>query len=246
MTDKRGRDVDKHDDKKRDDKKSDGEGGLWNRVMGGLKEGKDAVVEGGAKVYHKSAEVVKEHGPTVLEKGKEGVAAVRKGVKTASESEVGREVVSTGKEIAADQVNKGKRIGHNVQNGNYGEAAKDVAPLVIMGPQGAIAKEVTEKVLQKGVDKAGAHMTPEQRHVAQQVLDAKKSMGGGVPTGFPSAGDVIKDAATNPNTQKTVIDGAKKYGGKAVNFFKGLGGSDDKDDHKEEEKHKPAPAKMKK
>jgi hypothetical protein len=244
MTGERHRGSDKAENKKHEDKEEKG-GGLFNRVMGGLKEGKDAVVETGSKAIHKGGELVKEHAPTVIEKAKAGGAVVEKAVKGAARSEVGREVVGAGQEIVDEQVSQGKRIGKNVQKGNYKEAAQDVIPMVVMGPQGVIAEKLTGKALEKVGQKAGSHLTPEQQDLGHKVLEAKK-IAGGLPKGFPSATDVIVGAAADPKTQNAVVDGAKKYGGKAINFFKGLGSSDDNEEPKVQEHHKPAPTKMKK
>lgn len=200
MTDRSAR---ASDDKEKSSAKQEG-GFSFGSVMGHLGRAKDAVVEGGSKAINKTTELVKENAPKVKDVVVENAPKVKHAVVEAANSKAGKAVVGAGKEIYEEEKATGKRVAGAVQRGDVATAAREVAPLVIMGPQGVILDKVGRKALDKGVQE----LPKEHQGTARDVVNLGKMANGGLP----DAKHVITGV---------VLDGDKR--GKAMEAASGAG-----------------------
>lgn len=216
MTDRSAR---ASDDKEKGSAKSEG-GFSFGSVMGHLGRAKDAVVEGGSKAAGKVKDVVVENAPKVKDAVVENAPKVKQAALDAANSKAGKAVVGVGKEVYEEEKATGNRVMGAAKRGDILTVGKEVAPLVIMGPQGVILDKVGRKALDKGVQE----LPKEHQGTARGALEIGKIANGGLP----DAKHVITGAVLDGDTRGKAMDAVSGAGKKAWNWFKGDGEPDAK------------------
>lgn len=216
MTDRSAR---ASDDKEKSSAKSEG-GFSFGSVMGHLGRAKDAVVDGSSKALHKGKDLVVENAPKVKDAVVENAPKVKQAALDAANSKAGKAVVGVGKEVYEEEKATGNRVMGAAKRGDILTVGKEVAPLVIMGPQGVILDKVGRKALDKGVQE----LPKEHQGTARGALEIGKIANGGLP----DAKHVITGAVLDGDTRGKAMDAVSGAGKKAWNWFKGDGEHDAK------------------
>jgi hypothetical protein len=198
---------------------SSDEGGLFSRVMGGLRTVKDAAVEKGGQAIHGGAELIKENAPKVQHAVKENAPKVKQAASDLAHSPVGKAAVGIGTEVYNEEKATGNRVVGAAKRGDILAVGKEVAPLVIMGPQGVILDKVGRKALDKGVQE----LPKEHQGTARGALELGKIANGGIP----DAKHVITGAVLDADTRSKAMETAKGAGSKVLGWF-GVGDHDKK------------------
>ncbi len=213
MTDRSAR---ASDDKEKSSSKQEG-GFSFGSVMGHLGRAKDAVVDGGSKALHKGKELIDENAPKVKDAVVENAPKVKQAALDAANSKAGKAVVGVGREVYEEEKATGNRVLGAAKRGDIVSVGKEVAPLVIMGPQGVILDKVGRKALDKGVQE----LPKEHQGTARGALEIGKIANGGIP----DAKHVITGAVLDADTRGRAMETAKGAGSKVLGWF-GVGDHD--------------------
>ncbi|CAN5385934.1 hypothetical protein BH11CYA1_BH11CYA1_50480 [soil metagenome] len=201
------------------------EGGLsFHGIMSGLSKAKDAVVDGGSKVYHKSKDLVEENAPKVKHAVEENAPKVKQAAIDAAHSKTGKAVIAAGTEAYQDEKRHAIGIGDAAKRGDVKTLVREGAPL-LAGPQGYVAERVIGQVTKQGVKALPA----EHQGEARAVLEVGKVASGGIP----DAKHVITGVVLDSDKRGQAMDVAKHAGNKVLGWFKG---GDSEADGKAEQK----------
>lgn len=195
----------------------------FHGIMGHLKTAKDVVVDNGSKALHKGKELIDENAPKVKEAVVENAPKVKQAAVDAANSKAGKAAIGIGTEVYNEEKATGNRVMGAAKRGDIATVGKEVAPLVLMGPQGVILDKVGRKVLDKGVQE----LPKEHQGTARGALELGKMANGGIP----DAKHVITGAVLDADTRGKAMDAAKGAGSKVLGWF-GVGDHDKKADVK--------------
>lgn len=213
-------------DKAKDHSSSD-DGGLFGRVMGGLKTAKDAVVDNGGKALSKGKDLIVENAPKVKDAVVENAPKVKQAAVDAANSDAGKKVIKVGKDVYEDEKKHVVGIGEAAKRGDVKTLVREGAPLLAGGPAGLAADRIADHAMKQGV-KA---LPPEHQGTARDVVNVGRIANGGIP----DARQVITGTVLDEDKRGKAMDAVSGAGKKVWGWIKG-GDDDAKGEAKSEAK----------